>query len=216
MVTVRTFLAVTAAKNWELHQMDIHNAFLHGDLTEEVYMRVPPGFSRGKPSEVCQLQKSLYVLKQAPKCWFSKLATSLKRYGFLQSLSDYSLYTWSKKDVHINVLVYVDDLIISGNNSTTILSFKEYLSSCFHMKDLESPFGDFLQPLFVDVERYRRVVGRLLYLAFTRPDISVVVQVLSQFIHAPRHDHWLAALRVVKYLKGSPGRGILLSSSCDF
>ncbi|GAA0167771.1 hypothetical protein LIER_22630 [Lithospermum erythrorhizon] len=78
MKTVRTFLVVAVAKNWELHQMDVHNAFLHGDLTEEVYMRVPPRFSRGKPGEVCRLQKSLYGLKQTPRCWFSKLAAALK------------------------------------------------------------------------------------------------------------------------------------------
>ena len=81
MVTVRTFLAVAAAKNWALHQMDVHNAFLHGDLAEEVYMKPPHGFSstRGK---VCRLLKSLYGLRQAPRCWFAKLVASLKKYGF--------------------------------------------------------------------------------------------------------------------------------------
>ena len=77
MVTVRTFLAVAAAKDWELHQMDVHNAFLHGDLTEEVYMRVPPGFGKGRDGQVCR--KSLYGLRQAPRCWFAKLTESLRR-----------------------------------------------------------------------------------------------------------------------------------------
>ncbi|GAA0169983.1 hypothetical protein LIER_40862 [Lithospermum erythrorhizon] len=62
-------------------------------------------------------------------------------------------------------------------------------------------------PLLIDIEHYRRVVDRLLYLSFTCPDLSFVVHVLSQFLHAPRHDHWVVALRVVKYLKGSPGQG---------
>ncbi|GAA0147193.1 transmembrane signal receptor [Lithospermum erythrorhizon] len=84
--TLRAFLIVAAVNNWELHQMDVHNAFLHGDLDEEVYMRVPPGFSRGKPVEVYHLLKSLYGLKQAPRCWFSKLSTTLKKYDFIQSL----------------------------------------------------------------------------------------------------------------------------------
>ncbi|GAA0151979.1 hypothetical protein LIER_10576 [Lithospermum erythrorhizon] len=82
MVTVRVFLVVAAVKKWELHQMDLHNAFLHGDLSNEVYMRLPPGFDKGRPGLVCKLNKSLYGLKQAPQCWFSKLGAALKRYGF--------------------------------------------------------------------------------------------------------------------------------------
>ena len=82
MTTIRVFLPVAAAKNWELHQIDVHNAFLHGDLSEEVYMKMPPGFHAAQPSKVYRLQKSLYGLKQAPRCWLAKLATSLQNYGF--------------------------------------------------------------------------------------------------------------------------------------
>ena len=109
MVIVRTFLAVAASKHWELHQMDVHNAFLHGDLNAEVYMKPPPGFNTGKPGMVCKLRKSLYGLKQAPRCWFAKLASSLKSYGFRQTYSDYSLFTYNHGSVTLNVLVYVDD-----------------------------------------------------------------------------------------------------------
>ena len=260
MVTVRAFLAVGASKNWEIHQMDVHNAFLHGDLHEEVCIKLPPGFQSSYPNMVCRLRKSLYGLRQAPRCWFSKLATALKAYGFLQSYADYSLFTLTRGGVHINVLVYVDDLIISGNDSAALKAFKSYLSTCFHMKDLgvlkyflgievaRSPVGIFLSqrkysldiisevgllgakpscfsmeqyhrlahsnsPLLVDPEPYRQLVGRLIYLSVTRPDLTYSVHVLSQFMREPRDDHWEAALRVVCYSKGSPGQGILLPAN---
>ncbi|KAL6565862.1 hypothetical protein OROHE_004917 [Orobanche hederae] len=262
MATIRVFLAIAATKNWELHQMDVHNAFLHGDLDEEVYMKLPLGFESSDPNLVCRLRKSLYGLKQAPRCWFAKLVTALKGYGFLQSYSDYSLFTYAKDGIQLNVLVYVDDLIISGNHSVALRSFKAYLSDCFRMKDLgplkyflgievaRSTSGLFLcqrkytldiiteagllgaKPAtfpieqnhklglatgakLTDKESYRRLVGRLVYLSVTRPDLAYSVHILSQFMQEPRQEHWDAALRVVRYLKGTPGQGILLSADCD-
>lgn len=136
MVIVRTVLVVAATKNWELHQMDVHNTFLHGDLEEEVFMKPPPGFRSTQSGMVCRLHKSLYGLKQAPRCWFAKLSIALKAYRFQQSLSDYSLFVMQQRDSFLVVLVYVDDLLISGNDHTAILAFKTYLHTCFHMKDL--------------------------------------------------------------------------------
>lgn len=85
---------------------------------------------------VCKLQKSLYGLKQAPRCWFAKLSSALKDYGFVRSYSDYSLFILQDKDIQLVVLVYVDDLIICGNDQDSIQCFKDYLRRCFHMKDL--------------------------------------------------------------------------------
>lgn len=115
--------------------MDVHKAFLHGDLNEEVYMRLPPGFS-SSPGKVCRLRKSLYGLRQAPRNWFAKLSSALKSFGFTQSYANYSLFSYHRSGVILHVLVYVDDLIIARNNSSSIVDFKNYLGSCFHMKDL--------------------------------------------------------------------------------
>ena len=136
MGTVRLFLDIAVKKGWIVHQMDVHNAFLHGDLEEEVYMKMHPGFESADKTKVCRLRKSLYGLKQAPRCWFAKLSSALLDYGFLQSRSDYSLFTYAKGTTRLNILVYVDDLVIVGSSMKATESFKAYLSSCFHMKDL--------------------------------------------------------------------------------
>ena len=115
--------------------MDVHNAFLHGDLDEEVFMKLTPGFHAPEKGMVCRLRKSLYGLKQSPCCWFSKFAKALFDYGFVQCGEDHSLFsliTW-KKELH--VLIYVDDLVLTGSSNEVVQEFKTYLSNCFHMKD---------------------------------------------------------------------------------
>ncbi|GAA0140521.1 transmembrane signal receptor [Lithospermum erythrorhizon] len=99
-------------------------------------MKLPPGFEQGKAGKLCRLRKSLYGLKQAPRCWFTKLASSLQSYGLCNSNSDYSVFSYARGDIRLHVLIYVDDLIILSNNSTALSAFKDYLTSCFHMKDL--------------------------------------------------------------------------------
>lgn len=262
MTTVRCLLSVAVAKGWELHQMDVSNAFLHGDLEEEVYMQVPDGYNVPKKGMVCRLRKSLYGLKQASRNWYSKLSQSLIDYGFQESHADHSLFTYSKGDQFMAVLVYVDDLVIAGNNSFTCNEFKQYLKRCFHMKDLGSlkyflglelargATGLFIcqrkytldilneckmldcKPssfpmeqnqklaldtgqLFSNPPRYRRLVGRLIYLTITRPEITYSVHILSQFMQAPRQAHWDAAMHVLRYLKSSPGQGIILPKDND-
>jgi len=82
MVTVRTLLALAVAKGWALHQMDVHSAFLQGDLAEDVYMKVPPHFHTSQSNAVCKLKRSLYELRQAPCQWFFKLARHCENMAF--------------------------------------------------------------------------------------------------------------------------------------
>ncbi|CAN0874921.1 Retrovirus-related Pol polyprotein from transposon RE1 [Linum grandiflorum] len=148
--TVKTLLAVAAAKNWFLQQMDVSNAFLHGDLMEEVYMKIPPGLN-APPNTCCKLKKSLYGLKQASRQWFAKLTGSLLSYGFKQTHSDYSLFIKGSGDTQVTLLVYVDDLILAGGDLIEIEKIKKHLCSAFKMKDL----GDLRYFLGLEIARSR-------------------------------------------------------------
>ncbi|KAK3000579.1 hypothetical protein RJ639_021789 [Escallonia herrerae] len=196
----------------------------------------------------------------ASRNWYQKFTAALLAIGFRQSTADYSLFTFTLGGSFVAILVYVDDVIITGTDSDHICKLKNYLDTKFHIKNLgklkyflgievaRSPAGIFLsqRKYVLDIlaecgltgckpasfpmeqqhklsnesgeicknpEEYRRLVGRLLYLNITRPDISYAVHIRSQFMHDPRQPHLDAAYRVLHYLKGSPGQGILLRSN---
>ncbi|GJW04091.1 putative RNA-directed DNA polymerase [Tanacetum coccineum] len=126
------------------NQLDIQNAFLHGNLKEHVYMKQPPGFiDPQRPNHVCLLHKSLYGLKQAPRAWFECLSKALFDLGFKGSKTDPSLFIYSRGDTLLYILVYVDDIIVTGNNKGTIDNIICQLGSAFALKDL-GPLNYFL------------------------------------------------------------------------
>jgi hypothetical protein len=254
--------ALGAIHNWHLHQLDVNNAFLHGDLTEDVYMLVPQGVVCDRPNQVCKLKKSLYGLKQASRMWYEKLTALLVREGYTQSTADYSLFTLHTDSTFTALLVYVDDIILAGNSMAEFDRIKGILDTAFKIKNLgqlkfflglevahstsgivisqrkycldllkdagllgskpaNTPldtsiklYNDSAMP-YADISRYRRLVGKLLYLNTTQPDITFATQQLSQFMHAPTVTHYNAACRVIRYLKNNPGQGIFFDRASD-
>ncbi|PNX73979.1 retrovirus-related Pol polyprotein from transposon TNT 1-94 [Trifolium pratense] len=122
--------------SWHIHQLDVNNAFLHGELQEAVYMQVPEGVTCAKPNQVCKLKNSLYGLKQASRKLYEKLSTLLIHEGYSQSSSDYSLFTMKNGLVFIVILVYVDDIIVTGTSMIEINRIKNILDLNFKIKDL--------------------------------------------------------------------------------
>jgi hypothetical protein len=136
LTTFRLLLALSSIHNWHLHQLDVNNAFLHGELQEDVYMQIPDGIHCDRSNQVCKLQKSLYGLKQASRKWNEKLTSLLLREGYVQSTTDYSLFTFTK-DAHFTaLLVYVDDIILAGNDLMEFNRIKSILDLNFKIKDL--------------------------------------------------------------------------------
>lgn len=139
MTTVRVLLSIAVDNGWSMSQMDVKNAFLHGDLEEEVFMKLPHGHpSSGNPNLDCKLHKSIYGLKQSPHAWHTKLSCALETLGFIRSSADSSLYVRLKNDDKLMVLIYVDDLIITGNNVVSVAQLKKNLKQQFPIKDLGS------------------------------------------------------------------------------
>jgi hypothetical protein len=119
----------------DLRQLDLQNAFLHGILEEEVYMKQPPGFEYvDKPYFICKLDKAIYGLKQVPRAWYSKLSSKLIDLGFKASKSDMSLFIYQKGSITLYMLIYVDDIIVTGSSSEAISALLQDLKTDFALK----------------------------------------------------------------------------------
>ncbi|RVW49109.1 Retrovirus-related Pol polyprotein from transposon RE1 [Vitis vinifera] len=258
IASVRLLLSMAAMCSWPLYQLDIKNAFLHGDLAEEVYMEQPPGFvAQGESGLVCRLRHSLYGLKQSPRAWFSRFSSVVQEFGMLRSTADHSVfYHHNSLGQCIYLVVYVDDIVITGSDQDDIQKLKQHLFTHFQTKDLgklkyflgieiaQSSFGvvlsqrkyalDILEetgmldckpvdtPMDPNVKlvpgqgeplgdpgRYRRLVGKIELSHITRPDIFFPVSVVSQFLQSPCDSHWDAVIRILRYIKSTPGQGVL-------
>ena len=259
MNTIRVLLSLAANLNWPLRQFDVKNAFLHGELAEEVYMSLPPGYVVDSPGNfVCKLRKSLYGLKQSPRAWFGRFSQFMQKVGYRQSNSDHTLFLKHQRGKVTTLIIYVDDMVITGDDTIEMDKLQRQLASEFEMKDLgelkyflgievargregiylcqrkyiidlltetgmldckpiDTPIeqnhclAEYPDQIPTDRARYQRLVGRLIYLAHTRPDVAYAVSVVSQFMHNPSENHMNAVLRILRYLKSAPGRGVMFS-----
>lgn len=148
--TVRLILSITVSNGWSLRQLDVQNAFLHGYLEEEVYMRQPPGYEdKVQPHYLCKLDKALYGLKQAPRAWYSRLSKKLQDLGFVPSKADTSLFFYSRGTYTMFVLVYVDDIIVASSSPQATKALLKDLEKDFALKDL----GDLHYFLGIEVKK---------------------------------------------------------------
>ncbi|GKV49967.1 hypothetical protein SLEP1_g56689 [Rubroshorea leprosula] len=132
---VCSLIAIAIAKRWKLFQMDVKNAFLNGDLAKEVYMKPPPRLEH-PPNKVCRLKQALYGLKQAPRAWFAKFSTTINEFGFTSSPHDTTLFIRKTNHGMVLLLLYVDDMIITRDDISSIHDLKQFLNHKFEKKDL--------------------------------------------------------------------------------
>ena len=148
--TSRVLMCIASQKNWEIHQMDVSNAFLYGTLDEDIYMEQPTGFEDGT-HRVCKLKKALYGLKQSPRMWNHKLDKVLEEMGFRTSALDPALYHLVDEKFELHMLVFVDDLLMCSSDMEVLKKVKKVLCSNFVMKDL----GDVSYYLGLNIMRDR-------------------------------------------------------------
>nr|GEX38224.1 hypothetical protein [Tanacetum cinerariifolium] len=180
--TVRVLIAITTAKGWPLHQLDINNAFLRGFVDEKIYMKPPEGYTKATQGQVCKLNKSLYGLKQTSKKWNQELLKFLVTLGFIQSKHDYLLFVKTQGALFTVALVYVDDILLTGNSIQDIKDIKLALDNKFTIKDLG------LVRYFLGIE-----------LCNTKNET---------FLHQRKEPHLQAATHLLRYLNGSINKGL--------
>ena len=134
---MRVLLSLATNLDWPLLQLDVKNVFLHGDLEEEVYMDILPGYTTSSEAKIVwKLERALYGLKQSPRAWFGRFSSAMRKYGYLQSNSDHTLFLKHRQGKVTALIVYVDDMIIMGDDAKEISRLQEQLSTEFEMKNL--------------------------------------------------------------------------------
>ncbi|KAL3687453.1 hypothetical protein R1sor_013762 [Riccia sorocarpa] len=256
--TLRLIISLVARHSWPLSHLDVRTAFLHGELQDEVYLTLPPGFKTSSPHIVFRLCKALYGLRQAPRAWYDKIDRFFRDAGLRRSDYDPSLYFSNEGGEYVFILIYVDDLLVTANHSRRIQQLVNLLTKNFemsgigdltnylHVKFSQTNAGIFMSQLAyvqsilsdlkltecnlaitpmseglklvsemgeedVDVKSYSRIVGKLLWLTNTRPDICYAVGIVSRFLQKPQVSHLNAIKRICQYLKGTVNHCIFFS-----
>ena len=156
--SIRILFAIAAFYDYEIWQMDVKTAFLNGNLEEDVYMTQPEGFVDPKDvGKVCKLNRSIYGLKQASRSWNLRFDDSIKEFGFIKNEDEPCVYKKVSGSIVTFLVLYVDDILIMGNDIPTLQSVKTWLKGCFSMKDL----GEATYILGVKIyrDRSRRLLG---------------------------------------------------------
>ncbi|GJR52606.1 putative ribonuclease H-like domain-containing protein [Tanacetum coccineum] len=236
---IRLFLAYASFKDFVVYQMDVKSAFLYGKIEEEVYVCQPPRFEDPDfPNRVYKVEKALYGLHQAPRAWYETLSTYLLDNGFQRGKIDKTLFIRRVKGDILLVQVYVDDIIFGSTKKSLCTKFEKTMHKKFQM----SSMGEltFFLGLFTDVKTastpmetqkpllkdadgedvdehlYRSMIGSLMHLTSSRPDIIFAICACARFQVNPKSSHLHAVKRIFRYLKGASLDRKSTTGGCQF
>ncbi|CAL2237913.1 unnamed protein product [Prunus armeniaca] len=213
MDTVRTIIALAAQNGWKIFQLDVKSAFLHGELSENVYVEQPRGYEKkGKEHLVYKLHKALYGLKQAPRAWFSEIEAHFINEGFQRCDSEQTLFT--KRNREGKIVIYFKEQMVSlyvkKMYALEILKRFGMLESNEVNSSIVPGFkiSKDEDGIAVDETYFKQLVGSLMYVTATRPDMMFVTNLISRYMAKPTELHLQAAKRALRYLKGTVNYGI--------
>ncbi|KAG8499759.1 hypothetical protein CXB51_006518 [Gossypium anomalum] len=216
--TIRIILSIAMTNGWPLRQVDVNNALLNGDLTDEVYMQQPPGFVKsGTTGEklVCRLTKAFYGLRQALRaCSSDKINYFVQQLHNEFALKDMGEFHYflgaevsrsSSGSLHLSEQKYIQELLARSSMSHTKSVHTPMVSSSVLSKSESEPLADLTE--------YRSLAVALQYIVLTRPDIVYAVNRVCQFMHAPTTAHMVALKRILRYLRGTLSHGLVFRQS---
>lgn len=258
MDTVRMILELATQRRWCVFQLDVKSTFLHGKLTENVYVEQPRGYEiKNEEHKVYKFNKALYGLKQTPRAWFNRIESYFRKKGFGKEDNEQTLFTKvNKQGKHLIISLYVDDLIYTGDDENMMVEFKESVMKefdmtnlgkmkCFlsievvqfdggifisqakyvmevlrrfgmeHSNSVENPMVPGFKiskdenGIEMDGSFFKQLIGSMMYLIATRPNIMYAVSLLSRYMSRPTEVHHSAAKRILCYLQGTTTFGIL-------
>eukprot|EP00253_Pinus_taeda_P020694 PITA_20694 len=213
---IRMFLALSSFQKFKLFQLDVKSVFLNGDLEGEVYIEQPDEFILGNdPKLVCRLKKALYGLKQALRAWYYRLDKYLHQQGFSKGSADSNLYIKIDNDKLLILVVYVDDIIFGSNEEVMSQTFALVMQKEFEMSLLGCSLSANDESAKIHQPSYRSMIGSLLYMTATRPDIIHAVGIVGRFQANPKEAHLQAVKRIFKYLQGTQNYGLWYPRDAD-
>nr|GFA82615.1 hypothetical protein [Tanacetum cinerariifolium] len=208
MEAIRIFLAYAAHKSFSVFQMDVKTAFLHGTLKEDVYVCQHEGFiDADHPSHVYKLKKALYGLKQAPRAWYDELLMFLLHNHFFKGTIDLTLFIW-RFDNDILVSNYVLEIFKKyGMESYDPVRTPMEIKDKFDLDQNRTP---------VDATKYRSMIGALMYLTSSRPDIVHATCLCARYQAKLTEKHLKEVKRIFCYLQGTINTSLLYTKDSGF
>ncbi|GKB03244.1 putative ribonuclease H-like domain-containing protein [Tanacetum coccineum] len=203
--SIRLFLAFASFMGFSVYQMDVKSAFLYGNITEEVYVNQPPGY---------KVIKALYGLHQAPRAWYASCFYFLLKHSYRRGAIDKTLFIKrDRKDIML-VQVYVDYIIFGSTKTSMVKEFEELIQKEFTLSSLDELLSFWELKLskvlleFSKVKTSTSMIGCLMYLTASRPDIMFAVCLCARFQVTPKVSHMNAVKRIFRYLKHQPKLGL--------